>query len=266
MHRFWESIIEPLLSKAAPNVVVEIGAEIGRNTANLIGFCQSNGAVLHVIDPLPRFDVRGWTREHGNRLVVHKAKSIHALPLIESPDAVLIDGDHNWYTVSNELNLLHESAKRNGHLFPMVLLHDVDWPYGRRDLYYNPDDIPDSARQAFDRAGINPGCGPLQASRGLNPHLHNAVDEGGARNGVATAIDDFLIPRKDKFRYLKIPGFHGLGILISVGQIENNPALGDFLTTITPSAALVSHLEALERNRIHMELRLKERSNGGNSC
>lgn len=266
MHRFWNSVIEPLLTRAEPRVIVEIGAEIGRNTGNLIGFCQAHGAVLHVIDPKPRFDVEGWLSEHGDRLVIHQAKSLEALPAVEPADAVLIDGDHNWYTVYNELSLIRELADRHGHRFPIVLLHDIDWPYGRRDLYYNPDDIPESGRQRFERAGIQLDCNPLNKSHGLNPHLHNAVTEGGPRNGVATAIDDFLAPRKDQMRYVKIPGFHGLGILAPILLLQSNPALDHFLTAITPNPFLSAHMEALERSRIGNEIQLKERLNGGQRC
>lgn len=266
MHRFWGTVIEPLLIRAEPKVVVEIGAEIGRNTGNLIGFCRSRGAVLHVIDPRPRFDVEGWTREHGDQLIIHEAKSLAALPSVGPADVVLIDGDHNWYTVYNELCLLQELSERHAHRFPIVLLHDIDWPYGHRDLYYNPDDIPISDRQEFEQAGIKPGCSTLQESQGLNPHLHNAINEGGPRNGVATAIDDFLASRQDQLRFTKIPGFHGLGILVPVEQIETNPALENFLKKITPSTLLATHMSALERSRIGTEIQLKERITGGPSC
>lgn len=262
MHRFWESVIEPLLAAAEPKVVVEIGAETGRNTGNLIRFCEGHGAVLHVIDPKPRFEVEQWLAKHDDRLVIHQAKSLDALPAIGPVDAVLIDGDHNWYTVHHELLLLQELADRHGHTFPLVALHDVDWPYGRRDLYYNPDDIPESDRQPFERAGIQLGGGPLLESQGLNPHLHNAVTEGGPRNGVATAIDDFLALRRDQFRFRKIPGFHGLGILIPVARLKSNSALQEVLAAITPNPYLAAHLEALERSRIGNEIQLRQRLNG----
>jgi hypothetical protein len=49
-------------------------------------------------------------------------------------DAALIDGDHNWYTVYNELRLLAEGARRHGTDLPVLTLHDVGWPYGRLSL------------------------------------------------------------------------------------------------------------------------------------
>ncbi len=65
---------------------------------------------------------------------------------------MFLDGDHNWYTVFHELRLIEEHCQRNERLFPLVLLHDLGWPYGRRDLYYNPETIPAEYRQPYARA------------------------------------------------------------------------------------------------------------------
>ena len=35
---------------------------------------------------------------------------------------------------------------------PLLVLHDVGWPYGRRDLYYDPDDIPASTASPWRKA------------------------------------------------------------------------------------------------------------------
>ena len=43
--------------------------------------------------------VKALARKHPNDCVLHEALSLNALPRIERPDVVLIDGDHNWYTV-----------------------------------------------------------------------------------------------------------------------------------------------------------------------
>ena len=43
-------------------------------------------------------------------------------------------------------------------------MHDVGWPYGRRDLYYAPEQIPEEFRQPYRRAG------------------HAAGNEGAARD------------------------------------------------------------------------------------
>ena len=39
-------------------------------------------------------------------------------------DAALTDGDHNWYTVINELRLLREVARAHDAPLPVLILHD----------------------------------------------------------------------------------------------------------------------------------------------
>ena len=134
MYRFFEPIIEPILDRLEPKVVVEIGSDQGLNTRNLIHFCRRNGAELHVIDPLPKYEVDSWVAEYPEGIVFHRALSLDVLESIESPDVVLIDGDHNWHTVFHELEALARSAGDEPERFPLVMLHDVGWPYGRRDL------------------------------------------------------------------------------------------------------------------------------------
>ena len=74
-----------------------------------------------------------------------RATSLEALPRIPLPDAVIIDGDHNYYTVSEELRLIGERAP--GAELPLLLFHDVCWPHGRRDDYFAPELIPAEHRQ-----------------------------------------------------------------------------------------------------------------------
>ena len=70
---------------------------------------------------------------------------------------VLIDGDHNWYTVLSELETIERLCDERGQGFPLVLLHDIGWPYGRRDLYYDPASIPEEHRKPYDKKGMLPG-------------------------------------------------------------------------------------------------------------
>ena len=111
MRRFWETIIEPIAGILQPEVIVEIGSDRGDNTRNLLEFCQENDATLHVIDPLPKYDVSEWQEHYGDHLVFHRALSLDALPSIDRMDLVLIDGDHNWYTVFKELKLIEKRCK-----------------------------------------------------------------------------------------------------------------------------------------------------------
>jgi hypothetical protein len=136
-------------------------------------------------------------------------------------DCILIDGDHNWCTVFNELRLIHERALVRPGGF--VFLHDVDWPYGRRDMYYQPGTIPVEFRHPFAQKGIVRGQSSLADVGGFNSQLMNALAEGGPKNGVLSAIEDFLVRHPDDYRFFRIHYQYGLGVL----QLRSGSMLND---------------------------------------
>ena len=138
---------------------------------------------LHVIDPLPQFDPADHERRFPGRYVFHHGISHDVLPTLEPADVVLVDGDHNWYTVHGELQLLAKTARDAAAPLPVLVLHDVGWPYGRRDLYYEPSRIPDEHRQPHRQAGMQHGVSALRGRGGMNADLDNAEHEGGPRTG-----------------------------------------------------------------------------------
>jgi predicted nucleic acid-binding Zn-ribbon protein len=243
---YWESIVKPLLDAAEPSLIVEVGSGTGENTENLLGWAGAHRAVVHAIDPAPEFDAVALAELHQDTLVFHRELSLNALPKIPEPDFVLIDGDHNWFTVVNELRLL---AKRGGGGFPLTLLHDVGWPYGRRDLYYDPETIPLAHRLPHGRGGLIPGSSDLHADTGLNRHLTNAIYENDLQNGVLTAIEDFLQESHLQLEFHSLPGAHGLGVLVppAVARLEQVRALLDGLSS---AAFLRDHCSRLEQDRI----------------
>src|ERR1700684_3601324 len=141
MHWFLKTFILPLLDALRPAVIVEVGVELGTVTGPLLAWAQDE-AVLHSIDPSPKLEVDELLALHPERLRFHRAPSLEVLSSIADVDLALIDGDHNWYTVINELRQLTQRADDDGRQPPVILLHDIGWPYGRRDLYYDPDTIP----------------------------------------------------------------------------------------------------------------------------
>jgi GT2 family glycosyltransferase/glycosyltransferase involved in cell wall biosynthesis len=266
MNRFWEPFIEPVLRIRQPKVIVEIGAESGANTEKLLQFCREHDAVLHAIDPHPKFDVGAWVEEYGERFIFHRDPSLTALPRIGAADAVLIDGDHNWYTVYHELLLIEEAAQDSPRGFPVVFLHDIGWPYGRRDMYYDPDRIPSEHRQQCRQLGLAPGVSPLLDSGGLNAHLFNAVSEGGPRNGVLTAVEDFLRTRTESWEFVEIPALQGLGIIAPVSERREGVTLGTLLASLSRDAVLTPYIETLESDRLRYQVRVAELAQSLNSA
>lgn len=224
MKPFWDSLVQPIFLRLDPRVVVEIGSFRGDNTELLLNYCRDHQARLHAIDPLPLFDVEAWQAEYGNHFEFHRAKSLDVLLSIEPADIVLSDGDHNWYTVYHELKQLAQAARQHQRALPVVLFHDIGWPYARRDLYYNPEDIPPAFRQPYRRSGILPGRSELHRN-GVNDELCNAESEGGPRNGVLTAVEDFVRESDEPLKLILINGFHGLGILYPDSLADQSPRL-----------------------------------------
>lgn len=253
MNRFWKDIILPIIQKSNSKHIIELGCDSGKNTKNIIDYCMKNKAKVSVIDPLPKFDIEQWKEKYGKEVSFHKELSLNVLSLIKDYDTVLIDGDHNWYTVYNELKIIEKQSQMN--IFPLVFLHDIGWPYGRRDLYYNPDNIPLGYRQPYKKLGMVPGQSSLVEEGGLNTHLNNGIYENNLRNGVLTAVEDFLSETKYDLAFIKINVFHGLGIIIDK-QFEELIA---YVNEVVNSGQLIEMVE-IERIKEHIEnLKLKKK-------
>ena len=253
MKRFWNNVVGPILEVLQPRVIVEIGSAKGVNTENLLQYCRRHDALLHVIDPAPLYDAEEWQEETNGRLIFHRGLSLDVLPEIEEFDAVLIDGDHNWYTVFNELKQIEQKSLQNSRDFPLVLLHDVGWPYGRRDLYYDPVTIPEEHRKPYEKKGILWGVSGLVDEGGMNQHLDNAVEENEPEEGVLTAIEDFMGETSYEVELLKLPGVHGLGILTTKRLKEETPRLAELLEDLDFPQHVRSYVEGLERARLERE-------------
>ncbi|MGH9249135.1 MAG: CmcI family methyltransferase [Acidimicrobiales bacterium] len=234
MYPFWNDVVAPVIEAAGARRVVEVGALRGENTALMLERLGPD-VELHVIDPFPDFDPAEHEERFAGRYVFHRDLSVNVLGSLPPMDVALIDGDHNWYTVTTELRLLARGSRNAGAPLPVCILHDVGWPYGRRDLYYNPDTIPPEHRQPWRRAGILRGQSELvDGSRGVNAELANAEHEGGPCNGVLTAAEDFVAEHDRPLRLVVLPVYFGLAILVEEVLLAERP----------PLAALLDRLES----------------------
>ncbi len=253
MFPFWEKVVAPILEAAEVKRLVEIGALRGENTRQILDTVGPE-AELHVIDPVPDFDPDEHAREFGGQYIFHRDLSLNVLGNLEVMDAALIDGDHNWYTVFNECRLLAEVSAAADALLPVMVFHDVAWPYGRRDLYYNPDDIPEEFRQPWAKRGMLPEVVDLVDEHGLNPTMCNALREGGPRNGVMTAVDDFVAGHPKALRVLVLPIYFGLAIVVEEDRLARQPKLASFLDWLESVEGKTMLLELAESMRIQAML------------
>jgi len=232
----------PCLDAAGARSVAEIGAYAGDFTRVLVAWAAKSGARVSAIDPAPEPDLVALEREHPE-LELIRAPSVDALRDIPLPDAVVVDGDHNYHTVAEELRLIGERAP--GADLPLLLFHDVCWPHGRRDDYFDAGAIPPEARQPLAGAdgGLYPGDPGLRAD-GL-PYPRSAAREGGPGNGVLTAVEDFVAGR-ERLRLAVVPIFFGVG---AVWHLD--APWSDAVAAILDPWDRNPVLARLEENRIH---------------
>jgi hypothetical protein len=188
--------------------VGEVGAEYGAFTRELLAWGDGRARVI-AIDPLSQPELHA-VAEQCPELELIEELSIDAFRSLPRLDAYVIDGDHNYYTVSEELRVIEQTAADGG--FPLVVFHDVCWPHARRDSYYAPERIPEQDRQPLaNDVLITPWAKPPDPDSGLR-YTWVADHDGGPRNGVLTAIEDFIAERGE-LRFARVPAFFGFAAL-----------------------------------------------------
>ena len=164
-------IIEIFLDKFKVNDVVFNGLSSNNDLVEFVlKYCNDNDINISLIDS------NATTSKN-----VIKGNELNILKNFKDFDAIFINGDSNWYTVYNELNII----KKNNVEFPLVLICNNLFPNMRRDSYIDPKIIPSEFLNEYtdelDIDGIN-----------IKDGLYHAVDDNSPKNGVFTAIEDFL--------------------------------------------------------------------------
>jgi len=179
--------IKQFLSQIQSPKVLEIGLCKGITTIPLLAFMsrmhenfefvgvdvlvqESLLIILNNIDVLP-----------SQKMIIHQDSSLNALPkLTESSkkfDVVLLDGDHNYYTVSRELEYLDLLTNENS----IVLIDDYHGRWSERDLWY-------AEKEGYESAD--------KATKRIDTEKH----------GVKPAVDDFLMKNSNWELLTPIPG------------------------------------------------------------
>lgn len=257
-----------------PIRVLEIG--IGEYSQTLFKLCEELQAELTSVDPKPRFRHAGtkettsaevlrfpspvtldsnmrWDRSAD---LIADLKEAHAeyerrKTIVPVPpyDVAIIDGDHNYYTVYHELFSIFRANPS-----AVAIMHDVGWPCARRDMYYDPKQIPASYLHphSFD-FGAAPGHARLVpwGFRGEGAFAL-AEHEGGPQNGVLTAIEDFISAWNRAFGFKLHPPLRAKTIPSVFGLAVVEPDIEGMSALRIENVDLIPLLERLEQNRLEL--------------
>jgi Methyltransferase domain len=233
-------VLVAVLDAARARSVTEIGAYAGDLTRDLADWADERGGEVVAVDPYPQLALTELAEERASVSLVQQ-QSFEALRHIGRTDAFVIDGDHNYYTVSRELRTIAE--RFDDPQMPLLLLHDVLWPHARRDYYYTAESIPEDERHPMESGPIFPGTKGI--ARGGLPFRDVAAEEGGPSNGVLTALEDFL-EANEGLRLAVVPAFYGLGV-----AWPSAAEWSEDLARILEPWDRNPWLERLERNRVY---------------
>jgi hypothetical protein len=242
-------LIFALFAAAAPSSVVEIGSEAGGMTREMCDWAAGDGGrSFTAVEPFPVVEVRELAASVDAFTLV-EGRSPEALDRVPPADAYLIDGDHNHWTVLHELEAIYADGRE-----PLAVLHDVGWPCARRDQYYAVDALPSEAvhPHSYSR-GRAPGSSEL-VDRGFGGggEFAVALEEGGPRNGVLTAVEDFLGSRSG-LEYAHVPAVFGLGVIWS-----SSAPYAEAVASLLAPWDRNPLLERLEENRLRLYMRVLE--------
>ncbi len=212
---FWP-LIEPILDALQPRRICEVGVAAGALTERLLTWTEHRNCAYVGIDPAPDAAIRERFPADGDvsarSLLLQTSHA--ALPNVEPCDVYFLDGDHNYFTVRGELEWITRArpSTRN----PIIFMHDVGWPWGRRDMYYLPTTVPAEARHAWSETLGVALEGDELIEGGLREPGRYAIAfrSGGPRNGVLTAVEDFLCGDEGTgWEITRLPVAYGLAVL-----------------------------------------------------
>ena len=259
MQRLWSHYCEPLIDVLGPRRIAAIGAHDAAPMRQLIEYCRRSGAFLDIIEREPRHDLHELLALlESAQFSLLDGTGVDRIPGLQPPDLVVLTSDPNWQTAFIELSLLAIRAHTGEQPMPIVLAHACGWPYARRDMYRNPRAWREDRRKPFAYMGMLPGVAEL-VDDGVNGDCANALIEGGAENGVLTALEDFVAVHPGLSLHT-VPFLGGLGIILP--EARSSGKVLDVVEGFFSPDALMNACQALElrNNRARAEKRTTRRS------
>ncbi|WP_406535128.1 hypothetical protein [Methanobrevibacter sp.] len=163
-------IIPIILNRFKVKNIIISGTSDKETIKQILEYCNTSSSSYIAIDSLDDSD-EDIIKEH----------TLDVLPYFNDYEAIFLNDDPNWYTIYNELKII----KQNNAEFPLVFIGNNIFPHKRRDSYIDPNIIPEEfvndCSQYFNYKNIL-----------IEDGFFHAIDENTPKNGVLTAIEDFI--------------------------------------------------------------------------
>jgi len=199
MNNYYDvNVIPIILSRFKVKDIIISGVSDKEIISHIFNYCNDNKECSY-------FSIDSHEIPNGNGIMDF---TLNVLPNLRNFDAIFLNDDPNWYTVYNELNLI----KKNNHEFPLVFICHNIFPHKRRDSYINPEIIPNEFLNEYSKELI-------YQDLLLSDEFFHAVHENTPKNGVLTAIEDF-IKENTKIGMLCINFLNGMTILYPKNTIS----------------------------------------------
>lgn len=233
MVNYYKSDIIPIiLNRFKVNDIVIKGFFEEEIMNQVLMYCNDNDVHYSMIDLF----------ENSDEKMINNL-SLDTLNNFTDYGAIFLNGDPNWYTIFNELNIIKEKNKE----FPLVFICNNIFPHKRRDSYINPKVIPIEFLNDYTDHLIYNGIN-------IKDGLFHAIEESACRNGVLTAIEDF-INENSSIGIMRIKFLNGITILyqddtiskIRIGRIFEEISgkeleYDDFSDNIFKNQILTNHI------------------------
>jgi len=238
----FRELFEVIFDTREISTVVEIGVESGQVSRV---YAELGASAVYCVDPHPSDEMLANLASHPATKLV-QGTSPAVLPDLPIADLYVIDGDHNYATVHAELSWLMANAPN-----AVIMLHDVLWPWARRDLYYQPPAMDPSDRHSDSDDGPTIWHDDLTPAGFVGLGVFTcATEAGGERNGVLTAVEDALDGVQDDWRFELVPAVFGMGIVARTSPTTD--VMFERLKPFTRSRLLA----LMENNRIALYTRV----------
>jgi hypothetical protein len=239
----FRELFEVVFAHREITTVVEVGVESGQVSSV---YADLGATSVYCVEPHPGDELREFL-EADPRLNLVEGLSPQVLGEMPVADLYVLDGDHNYAVVREELRWIMENAPD-----AVVALHDVLWPSGRRDLYYQPTPLAPEDRNPATDDGPTVWHDDVTPAGFVGDGAYTvATEAGGERNGVLTAIEDALAETDGDWRLEIVPAVFGFGLMTR----SSSPGASDIFEGLRPYAESTL-LAAMENNRIALYTRV----------